>query len=144
MDHEELSAVMKAANTQPDNVQAQIAAAWANDSHGSEADAMRYYDAAWAAGIPAESRCRFMVGYGSTLRNNDRLDDSIAIHRRAIAEYPTFVAHHAFLALALNRAGRHQEAMAEALTALVDAGSENLDGYDRSLRYYRDSLAEQY
>jgi tetratricopeptide (TPR) repeat protein len=85
-----------------------------------------------------------MVGYGSTLRNNDRLDESIAIHRQAIAEYPTFAAHHAFLALALNRAGRHEEALAEALTALVDAGSENLDGYDRSLRYYRDSLAEQY
>jgi len=31
--------------------------------------------------------------------------------------------------------------MAQALTALVDAGSENLDGYDRSLRHYRDQLA---
>jgi len=144
VDHEELSAVMKAADSQPNNVQAQIAAAWANDSYGSEADAMRYYDAAWAAGVPTQSRCRFMVGYGSTLRNNGRLDESIAIHRQAIEEYPTVAAHHAFLALALNRAGRHEEAMAEALTALLDAGSENLDGYDRSLRYYRDSLAEQF
>jgi tetratricopeptide (TPR) repeat protein len=143
MDHEELGAAMKAADTQPNNVQAQIAAAWANDDYGSEADATRHYDAAWAAGIPAESRCRFMVGYGSTLRNNDRLDESIAIHSQAIADSPTFVAYHAFLALALHRAGRHEQAMAEALTALVDAGSENLDGYDRSLSYYRDSLAEQ-
>jgi hypothetical protein len=103
---------------------------------------MRYYDAAWSAGVPAESRCRFMVGYGWTLRNNDRLNESIAIHRKAIVEYPTFAAHHAFLALALNRAGIHDEAMAEALTALIDAGGENHDGYDRSLRYYRDYLAD--
>lgn len=142
MNQDELRAVMEVADAHPNDAQAQIAAAWANDSYGSETDAMQYYDAAWAAGVPAENRCRFMVGYGSTLRNNNRLDESIAIHRQAIAEYPTFAAHHAFLALALNRAGSSDEAMAEALTALVDAGGENLDGYDRSLRYYRDSLAE--
>ena len=141
MNHDELRAVMEVADTHPHDAQAQIAAASANDSYGSETDAMRYYDAAWEAGVPEESRCRFMVGYGSTLRNNNRLDGSIAIHRQAIAEYPTFAAHHAFLALALSRAGSHDEAMAQALTALVDAGSENLDGYDRSLRHYRDQLA---
>ena len=83
-----------------------------------------------------------MVGYGSTLRNNERLDESIAIHRQAIADYPGFAPHHAFLALALNRAGRHDEALAEALTALVDAGTENLNGYERSLSSYRDLLLD--
>jgi len=141
MDRDDLASLMEAADAQPNDAQAQIAAAWANDSYGSEVDAMRYYDAAWAAGVPAESRCRFMVGYGSTLRNNDRLDEAIAIHQKAIEDYPTFAAHHAFLALALDRAGRHEEAMAEALTALLEAGGENLDGYDRSLASYRDSLS---
>ena len=141
MQSDDLEALMAAADAHPDDVEAQIAAAWANDSHGSETHAMRYYDKAWAVGIPEEIRCRFMVGYGSTLRNNDRLDEAVAIHRRAIAEYPDFPAHHAFLALALNRAGRGDEALAEALTALIDAGSDNLDGYDRSLGHYRDMLA---
>ena len=140
MDRNDLRALMEAADAQPNDVEAQVAAAWANDSYGSEADAMRYYDAAWAAGIPEQIRCRFMVGYGSTLRNNDRLDEALAIHREAIADYPEFPAHRAFLALALNRAGLHDEALAQALTALLDAGSDNLDGYDRSLGHYRDML----
>lgn len=136
MDKEKLVAVMRTADAQPHDAWAQINAAQANDSYGCEVDAMRYYDAAWAAGVPAESRCRFMVGYGSTLRNNDRLDECIAIHEEA------FAAHHAFLALALDRGGRHDEAMAAVLTALLVAGSENLDGFDRSLGRYRDLLSD--
>jgi len=141
VDRRELDAAMAAADKSPGDVEAQIAAAWANDAFGSEADAMRYYDAAFALGVPSEKRSRFMVGYGSTMRNNNRIDDSIAVHREAIADYPNFAAHHAFLALALHRAGEHDEAMAEALTALIDAGAANLGGYDRSLGYYRDILA---
>lgn len=83
-----------------------------------------------------------MVGFGSTLPNNQRLDESISIHHQAVVDYPDFVPHHAFLALALHRAGRHDEAMAEALTALVEAGADNLDGFERSLSHYRDSLSE--
>ncbi|MEN8239748.1 MAG: tetratricopeptide repeat protein [Actinomycetota bacterium] len=140
MDQREIDALMATADANPADAEAQVAAAWANDSHGSEFDAMRYYDAAWAAGVSSEIRCRFMVGYGSTLRNNDRLDESIALHRQAILDYPAFASHQPFLALALNRAGRYDEALAEALTALVDAGAANLDGYERSLVCYRDFL----
>ena len=141
MDYEALAAIMQAADDDPLDVQAQIAAASANDSYGSEVDAMRYYDAAWSAGVPSGVRCRFMVGYGSTLRNNDRIDESIAVHQKAIEDYPDFPAHHAFLALALHVAGRHDEAIAAALSALLDAGRGNLDGYDRSLSRYRDWLS---
>jgi hypothetical protein len=31
--------------------------------------------------------------------------------------------------------------MAAALSALVEAGADNLDGFDRSLRFYRTSLS---
>ena len=119
---------------------AQIAAAYASDRYGREEDAIRYYDAAWAIGVPADARQRFLVGYGSTLRNVGRVDESIAIHRLAISEFPTFAANHAFLALALHAAGDHGEAMGEALTALVDSGAANLGGYDRALSEYRDEL----
>ena len=141
MEQREIVAVMQLADDRPTDVEAQIAAAFANDRYGSETDAIRYYDAAWALGVPHEKRNRFMVGYGSTLRNNRRLDDSIAIHRQAIVDYPDFAAHHAFLALALHDSGRHSEAVAEVLTALIDAGSASLDGYDRALGNYRDVLA---
>lgn len=142
MDQDKLDALMETADANPSDVEAQIAAAFANDRYGSETVAMRYYDAAWSLGIPADKRNRFMVGYGSTLRNNRRLDDSLAVHRQATVDYPEFAPHHAFLALVLNELGRHNEALAEALTALVDAGSENLDGYERALGHYRDALAD--
>jgi hypothetical protein len=131
---------MAKADSNPDDVEAQIAAAWANDSYGSEADAIRYYDFAWALGIPSEKRRRFMVGYGSTMRNMGRIDEAIAIHRQGVIDYPGWAPHHAFLSLALHSAGEHDAAMVEALTALVLAGAENLDGYDRSLGYNRDFL----
>lgn len=140
MDPNELKAVMATADSNPTDVGAQVAAAYANDRHGDEETAVRYYDAAWAIGVPADVRCRFLVGYGSTLRNVGRLDESIAIHRSAISEYPGFPAHHAFLALTLHAAGEHDAAIAEALTAVVDAGASNLDGYDRALGEYRDEL----
>lgn len=140
MDSQELNAVMAMADSNPTDVEAQIAAAYGNDRYGQEQEAVGYYEAAWNIGVPSEMRCRFLVGYGSTLRNVGRLEESIAIHRLAISEYPEFPAHHAFLALALHDVGEHDEAMAEALTALVDSGASNLDGYDRALSEYRDLL----
>lgn len=107
MNQSEIDALMATADASPEDSAARFAAASANDSHGKEVVAMRYYEAAWAAGVSSADRCRFMVGYGSTLRNNDRLGESIAIHRQAIVDYPDFAPHHAFLALVLNRAGRY-------------------------------------
>ena len=140
MDRQELEALESAAESKPLDVESQIAAAYGNDRYGSEERAILYYDKAWAIGVPEEERCRFLVGYGSTLRNVGRLDESVAIHRLAISDYPDFSAHHAFLALALLESGQHQEALAAALTALLDGGAPNLDGYDRALRGYRDQL----
>ena len=72
MEKHELISAMTRADANPSDVELQIAAAWANDSYGSETDAMPYYDAAWALGIPTDKRKQFMVGYGSTLRNLGR------------------------------------------------------------------------
>lgn len=140
MKRDELDAAMAIADSNPGDVEAQIAAAYGNDRYGREEDAIKYYDAAWAIGVPGEVRCGFLVGYGSTLRNVGRLAESIAIHRAGITEYPEFAAHHAFLALALHAVGDYNGAMAEALGALVEAGAANLGGYDRALGEYRDEL----
>ena len=42
MDQREIEALMAAADAAPTDAEAQVAAAWANDSDGSEVDAMRY------------------------------------------------------------------------------------------------------
>ncbi len=124
----------------PGDVEAQLAAAYACDRYGSELDAVRYYDAAWSLGVPDAERRRFMVGYGSTLRNVGRVSESVAVLRQAVSESPEFAPNHAFLALSLHSEGAYDEALAAALTAVIAAGADNLDGYDRALSYYKDTL----
>ncbi len=92
--------------------------------------------------MPAEQRRDFLVGYGSTLRNVGRLERSAEVLRAALREFPDFAPLFAFLALTLHDAGRHREALAACLTAVVQAEATGLGGYDRALRSYRDLLAE--
>lgn len=139
----EFSRALGTAVSNPGDVHAQIAAAYACDRQGDEADAIRFYDAAWRLGVPEEERRRFLVGYGSTLRNVGRYSESIDLLRRAIAGSPHYVPYLAFLALSLHSAGEHAEAVAVALTALLEAAPEALDGYDRALAEYRDMLIPQ-
>ena len=143
MDPEELAQVLRAASDKPDDVEAQIAAAWASDSHGDEADAVRFYDRAWELGVPEEKRKRFIVGYGSTLRNVGRHQDSINLLSAAVEEFPGYAPHSAFLALTLHADGQHRAAMGAALDALLQAGAAELDGYDRALTHYRDELKSE-
>lgn len=68
------------------------AAAYALDRLGDEHAAIRHYDAAWALGpasfaTPLDER-RFLVGYGSTLRNVGRADDAVALLADAVACHP--------------------------------------------------------
>lgn len=127
----------------PTVVAVQLEAAYACDRYGEEADAIHYYDAAYKLGVPPADRKKFLVGYGSTLRNVGRIAESIEHLTAAAAEMPDVAALPAFLALSLHSAGRHGEAIVAALDAVLrtNATSNALDGYERALRHYRDELA---
>lgn len=140
----EASRATQAALANPEDVTAQIAAAYACDRNDDEPNAILYYDAAWDLGVPDQERRRFMVGYGSTLRNVGRHAESIAILCQAISESPGYAPNRAFLALSLHSAGDHAEGLATALTALIEAAPEALDGYDRALSEYRDLLVQKH
>lgn len=126
------------ADREPRDVAAQVAAAYACDREGHEADAVVYYDRAWTLGGPTEGRAGFLIGYGSTLKNVGRLAESEAVLRQAIAEKAWPDAARAFLALTLHQAGRSQEAVAgllELLTEAPPAGS-GLALFRRALQEY--------
>lgn len=131
------------AKTHPDVVAAQLEAAYACDRYGEESDAIHYYDAAWRLGVPSADRKKFLVGYGSTLRNVGRIAESIERLQAAAEEMPAFPAFPAFLALSLHSAGRHDEAIVAALDAVLrmNEHANTLEGYQRALRYYRDEIA---
>jgi Flp pilus assembly protein TadD len=140
----EVEEARRAADRAPDDLDAQLAAAYACDRIGLEDTAVTYYDAAWslAARIPKEARRDFLVGYGSTLRNVGRLEDSLAVLRVAAAEHPGDAAVRAFLALSLLDSG----AAAQAVGTLLDVALEfadvspDLGRFRRALAEYRDQL----
>ncbi len=125
------------AKKDPQNVELAIQAAYACDRAGLEEDAIVFYDRAWQLGVPAEQKRHFLVGYGSTLRNVGRVDESIRVLSSALGEDAQYAPLNAFLAISLHDAGRFRESMAAALTALADAsGGDGIDGFERAIRHY--------
>lgn len=122
-----------------------IAEAYRLDREGNERAAIRYYDEAYRLGVPADQRRRFLVGYGSTLRNVKRVDDAVGILAQALADDPAYAAYAPFLALALLDAGHPRAALATMLGSLLDVARPGaLDGYERALgEYHQELLASE-
>ena len=116
----------------------------AHDRADRESEAIRYYDAAYRLGVPAEDKRRFYVGFGSTLRNVGRADESVAVLAEAIAEDPGYAPFHAFLALALFSSGHPREALATMLGVALDVAKAGaFDRYERALgEYHRELLGD--
>jgi predicted Zn-dependent protease len=127
----------------PDDVEAQIACAYAHDRVGLEAEAIRYYERAWALGVPEPGRKGFIVGFGSTLRNVGRAEDAVNVLAEAIAGDPHYPPYAAFLALALADTGHPKAALATLLGCALDAARDDaFDGYQRALAAYHRELLE--
>jgi tetratricopeptide (TPR) repeat protein len=128
----------------PNSAHAHIAAAYTADRLGHEEESITFYERVLKLGFPTnEDECEFIIGFGSSLRNVGRLDDSLSVLRKGTLQFPMHAALHAFLALALHSCGKHQEAMTTLLTAaLLAAKDDGFEGYSRALREYRDELLE--
>lgn|SRR5689334_3959511 len=118
-------------------------AAYALDRAGDERGAIKHYDAAYALGVPADQDKKFLVGYGSTLRNVGRVDEAVAILAAAVEKYPDYPALAAFLALALASAGHPRPALATMLGVVLDVHAGRLDGFERALADYQRELLDQ-
>lgn len=147
-DEAHLAAALALAARWPSEPVARIEAAYALDRCGDEIAAVRHYDAAWQLGVPADRRRRFVVGYGSTLRNVGRSEEAIVLLTDEVSRDPDYPALSAFLALALHSSGHGSAALATMLGCVLDvaarATSGNpLDGYQRALGdYYRELIDE--
>lgn len=108
------------------------------DSLGFEAEAAVEYERALVLGLDDERHAMIAVQYGSTLRNNGRLDEAIAVLEAAPTHPATGAAPRIVLALALHSAGRKDEALRVALEAAIPA----LPRYQRSMRAYAAALTD--
>jgi tetratricopeptide (TPR) repeat protein len=137
-----LEEIRQRADAGQSDVAMQIEAAYACDRAGFEAEAAVYYDRAWHLGVPHDERHDFVIGYGSTLRNVGRLDESLEVLQLAAREYEGDLAPLAFMALTLNSAGRSDEAVALLLDCLVAGGGPGVERFARALSSYADLLRE--
>jgi len=140
MEPQELTAIRDLADDNPSDVAAQVLAAYACDSSDLEAEAVVYYDRVWDLGVPADERHDFLIGYGSTLRNVGRLDDSIEVLNTAVAENDDDLAARSFLALALHSAGRSDDAVALLVEAVVESGGTGVYRFSPALESYAEEL----
>lgn len=90
------------------------------DTAGEEETAGGYYERALAAGLEGDTRRRCLLQYGSTLRNLDRFDESLAVLDRARAGFPDSESVRVWHALSLHAAGRSDAAVAELMELAAD------------------------
>ena len=112
--------------------------AFVYDREGHEAEAIPHYERAIAAGLSGEQLEKALLGLGSSLRNVNRLEESVAVLEDASRRFPDHQALLVFLALSLWSAGRRGEALA-LLARRLGEGS----GYERAIREYADSIANE-
>ena len=112
--------------------------AFALDTAGDEHGAVVHYERAMDAGVPDELLGKALLGYGSTLRNVGRTDDSVRVLDEAVRRFPDDDALPVFLSFSLWTAGRQGEALA-ILARRLGEGT----GYERSIGAYADDIAKE-
>jgi hypothetical protein len=105
------------------------------DSGGDEHGAVVEYESALEAGVSDDLLAKALLGYGSTLRNVGRNDDSVRVLEDAVRRFPEHQALPVFLSFSLWTAGRRGEALA-VLARRLGEGS----GYERSIGAYADEI----
>ena len=109
-----------------------------HDSLGLEDQAVPLYERALAEGLDDAHATRARIQLASTLRNLGRTDEALAL-LSVPSDSGYDAARRAFLALALHSAGRHDEALRQALEALIPT----LPRYHRSLSGYAAELTDK-
>ncbi len=112
--------------------------AFALDSGGDERAAVVQYERALQAGVPDDLLPQALLGYGSTLRNVGRNDDSVRVLEDAVRQFPDHGALPVFLSFSLWTVGRRGEALAVLARPLGDG-----TGYARSIDQYADEIARE-
>lgn len=137
IESDEVSAAANFADENPHDVVAQLRAAYGFDKLGDEARALKYYEAALPLNIPKAEEKKFRISYGSTLSNNNRLDEAISHLKNASQIHPESPEVWVFLSFALRKAERLDEAYLSLLRAIVlEAGEAGLGGFVRAVSEY--------
>jgi tetratricopeptide (TPR) repeat protein len=125
----------------PDNPHVLYELGGSYDTDGQEEKAIGYYERA-LPGLTGETRRKCLLQYGSTLRNLDRFDESLAVFKTACAEYPESDSLRVFKSLTLHAAGHKDKALATLLLVIADRlATPEIKRYEAAIRGNADYLA---
>jgi len=112
------------------------------DSLGRENEAEPCYAQVYKGwrGLPEKEQAGFFVGYGSTLRNNNKLARSAAVLREGVKRFPDYPALKLFLALTLYTSKNYRSSAGTLFGACLGMPAGVWDGYDRAINYYVKTL----
>ncbi len=109
------------------------------DNQGLEDRAIPYYRRALDAGLDPVHRVDCLVGLGSSLRVVGRIQESHAVLKQGMKEYPHHLALKVFYALTLEKMGDYGDAIFELLDVIAKPDrQDSLNLYQRAILYYRD------
>ncbi len=111
--------------------------AFTHVSRGEDAAAIEHYDRALALGLPTPAeQANALAGRAACLLRLGRAEEAAAGLERARAQFPENAEFAAYLAVALKRAGRADEACTLLLDTLLELSDDvGLSAHQRSLRF---------
>lgn len=119
----------------------QFEAACLHDRLGLEAEAVPYYQAAIAAGLPEAEDRAARLGLGSTYRVLGRPRESLEVLDEACARYPQVLVLQVFRAMSMQNVGRHKEAVETLLRVVAGSSSDaDIQGYRRTIEFYAEDI----
>lgn len=109
-----------------------------NDSLGRERRAEPCYAEVYKSwrDLPVKQRPGFFVGYGSTLRNNKKLAESVKVLREGVKHFPANPELRIFLALALYSAKDFKGSARELFRVCGGLPPSCVGGYEKAIAYY--------
>lgn len=97
------------------------------------------YDLDWQK-LPKHKQPGFFVGFGSTLRNNNKLKESEKILSEGIKYFPLYPALKVFLALTLYSLKNYEESSKILFKATLEMPEKSFDGYEHAIKWYVENL----
>ena len=97
------------------------------------------YELGWQ-NLPSKEQPGFLLGFGSTLRNNFDFVNSEKILREGTLAFPDYPALKVFLAFTLHTQGKFRETSEELFAATLQMPEKSFDGYERAVKWYVENL----
>ena len=111
------------------------------DAAGHESEAIPPYRRALELGLQGDYVPRALLQLGSSLRNVGEYEEAVRTLSEGRERFPEYAPMRFFLALALHDAGRHREALTEALElALSKPDPVEMEEYAPAMRRYVEAL----